>query len=160
MECALCGKENTLKFELSKDMIVYLCDTCKTQVENKDYNEEYLMPLLNNSMWSEDSATKVLSYIILKDLGRNDLVDMMYLTDEELNVVNSQKIVLDANNNVLKNGDNVSVIKDLDVKGTSKTIKRGTIIKNIKMCDVEDHISCKVDGIGQVFLKTEFLKKI
>ena len=59
MECALCGKENTLKFELSKDMIVYLCDTCKTQVENKDYNEEYLMPLLNNSMWSEDSATKM-----------------------------------------------------------------------------------------------------
>jgi protein PhnA len=68
--------------------------------------------------------------------------------------------IFDANGNELKNGDSVTVIKDLDVKGVGKTIKRGTVIKNIRMCDAPGHISCKVDGIGQVYLKAEFLRKV
>jgi protein PhnA len=112
-------------------------------------------------MWSEVPAVKILSYKIWTALGRSDMTDMMYLTDEEMAIANKkEEIVKDSNGNILKAGDNVSVIKDLDVKGAGKTIKRGTVVKNIRMCDVEGHISAKVDGIGQVYLKSEFLKKI
>jgi protein PhnA len=112
-------------------------------------------------MWSEIPAVKVLSYRLLKKLGRNDLLDMMYLEDDEQNWADYEEVVLkDSNGNVLQNGDSVTVIKDLEVKGTGKTIKRGTTVKNIRMCDVDGHISCKVDGIGSIYLKAEFLKKI
>lgn len=68
--------------------------------------------------------------------------------------------VLDANGKVLENGDTVSVIKDLPVKGFPKSIKAGTKIKNIRLRPDSDHnIDCKVDGFGAMALKSEFLKK-
>lgn len=65
----------------------------------------------------------------------------------------------DSNGNELNNGDNVSVIKDLKIKGASSTIKRGTLIKNIKLTNKESEIEAKVDKLGVIVLKTEFLKK-
>ena len=162
MRCDLCSSDvNVSEYRVvPKDEYVNLCEVCKSQIESNELDENHFN-CLNDSMWSEIPAVKVLSYRLLKKLGRNDLLDMMYLEDDEQNWADYEEVVLkDSNGNILKDGDSVTVIKDLDVKGAGKTIKRGTIIKNIKMCDVEDHISCKVDGIGQVFLKTEFLKKI
>ncbi|HDZ5065637.1 TPA: alkylphosphonate utilization protein [Campylobacter jejuni] len=66
----------------------------------------------------------------------------------------------DANGTELNAGDSVSVIKDLKVKGASMTLKRGTTIKNIKLSSKENQIEAKVDKLGVVVLKTEFLKKI
>jgi len=66
----------------------------------------------------------------------------------------------DSNGVELSNGDNVSVIKDLKVKGASTTLKRGTTIKNIKLTSKESEIEAKVDKLGLIVLKTEFLKKI
>lgn len=66
----------------------------------------------------------------------------------------------DSNNNELANGDNVSVIKDLKLKGSSSTIKRGTVVKNIKLTSKEGQVEAKLDKMGVVVLKSEFLKKV
>ncbi len=72
------------------------------------------------------------------------------------------KIIRDANGNELKDGDTVSVIRDLKIKGTSGVIKQGTKVKNIKLVDPEDghDIDCKIPGFGQIGLKSEVVKKI
>ncbi len=69
--------------------------------------------------------------------------------------------VKDSNGNELANGDSVTVIKDLKVKGSQSGIKAGTKVKNIRLVDSSDghNISCKIDGIGAMYLKSEFVKK-
>ena len=71
----------------------------------------------------------------------------------------STLIVKDANGNVLQDGDSVTVIKDLKIKGTSLVIKVGTKVKNIKLVVGDHDIDCKIDGIGPMKLKSEFVKK-
>lgn len=68
-------------------------------------------------------------------------------------------IVKDSNGTVLADGDTVTVIKDLKVKGTSVTLKRGTVCKNIRLTDDEDLIECNVDKVKGLVLRTEFVKK-
>jgi protein PhnA len=67
-------------------------------------------------------------------------------------------IVKDSNGNILQDGDTVSVIKSLKVKGSTTTIKQGTTIKKIRLTDDPEEVDCKVDGMS-VVLKTCFLKK-
>jgi len=68
-------------------------------------------------------------------------------------------VVRDANGNVLSDGDTVSVIKDLKVKGTSSVVKIGTKVRNIRLVEGDHNIDCKVDGIGPMSLKSEYVKK-
>lgn len=68
--------------------------------------------------------------------------------------------VRDSNGTKLSEGDAVQVIKDLKVKGTSVTLKRGTIIKNIHLSDDEEHIECNAEKVKGLVLKTCFLKKV
>jgi len=70
-----------------------------------------------------------------------------------------QKVVRDANGNVLQDGDSVTVIKDLKVKGSSSVVKVGTKVKNIRLVDGDHDIDCKIDGFGAMQLKSEFVKK-
>ena len=70
------------------------------------------------------------------------------------------KVYKDANGNILSDGDTVSVIKDLKVKGSSSVIKIGTRVKNIRLVDGDHDIDCKIDGFGAMKLKSEFVKKI
>jgi protein PhnA len=70
-----------------------------------------------------------------------------------------QKLVTDANGNVLNDGDTVTVIKDLKVKGSSSVVKVGTKVKGIRLVDGDHDIDCKIDGIGAMKLKSEFVKK-
>jgi protein PhnA len=70
------------------------------------------------------------------------------------------KVVRDANGNVLSDGDTVSVIKDLKVKGSSSVLKMGTRVKNIRLVEGDHDIDCKIDGFGAMKLKSEFVKKI
>ena len=70
-----------------------------------------------------------------------------------------KKIFKDAFGNVLVDGDSVTVIKDLKVKGSSSVVKVGTKVKNIRLVDGDHDIDCKIDGIGAMQLKTEFVKK-
>jgi protein PhnA len=67
--------------------------------------------------------------------------------------------VKDSNGNLLNEGDSVTLIKDLKVKGTSSTLKRGTVAKNIKLTDNDEEIECRIDKV-QMVLKTCFLKKV
>ena len=70
-----------------------------------------------------------------------------------------QRVVKDANGNVLQDGDTVTVIKDLKVKGSSLVVKVGTKVKNIRLVDGDHDIDCKIDGVGAMGLKSEFVKK-
>ena len=70
----------------------------------------------------------------------------------------AQLVVKDSNGTILSDGDSVTVIKDLKVKGSSTTLKAGTRIKKIRLVDGDHEIDCKVDGMG-VMLKARFLKK-
>lgn len=70
------------------------------------------------------------------------------------------KIVKDANGNELQDGDTITVIKDLKVKGTSLVVKVGTKVKGIRLVDGDHDIDCKIDGIGPMKLKSEFVKKV
>ncbi len=76
--------------------------------------------------------------------------------------VEAEKVIKDANGNVLAEGDSVTVIKDLKVKGSSSAIKMGTKVKSIRLVDgADDHdIACKIDGFGSMYLKSQFVKKI
>ncbi|MFE8072550.1 zinc ribbon domain-containing protein YjdM [Marinobacteraceae bacterium S3BR75-40.1] len=68
-------------------------------------------------------------------------------------------VVRDANGNELQDGDTISVIKDLKVKGSSSVVKVGTKVKNIRLVEGDHNIDCKIDGIGPMKLKSEFVKK-
>ena len=69
------------------------------------------------------------------------------------------RVVRDAVGNVLQDGDSVTVIKDLKVKGSSAVVKVGTKVRNIRLVEGDHDIDCKIDGIGAMGLKSEFVKK-
>lgn len=75
------------------------------------------------------------------------------------NEIDTGFIVKDAFGNLLKDGDTITIIKDLKVKGSSSTLKIGTKVKNIRLVDSDHNIDCKIDGFGPMKLKSEFVKK-
>ncbi len=70
------------------------------------------------------------------------------------------KVIKDANGNVLTDGDTITIIKDLKVKGSSSVLKIGTKVKNIRLVEGDHNIDCKIDGFGAMKLKSEFVKKV
>jgi protein PhnA len=78
----------------------------------------------------------------------------------EPETVSGEKVIKDAVGNVLQDGDTVSVIKDLKIKGSSQVVKVGTKVKNIRLVDGDHDIDCKIPGIGAMGLKSEFVKKV
>lgn len=80
-----------------------------------------------------------------------------WITEEE---TVEEKVVRDANGNILQDGDTVTIIKDLKVKGSSSALKIGTKVKNIRLVEGDHNIDCKIDGFGAMSLKSEFVKKI
>lgn len=80
-------------------------------------------------------------------------------TEDEQAAAEAGTVYKDANGNVLQDGDTVTVIKDLKVKGSSLVVKVGTKVKNIRLIDGDHDIDCKIDGIGAMKLKSEFVKK-
>ena len=165
--CELCGSSEELsEFEVvgREGESVTLCGVCKSQIESGELDENHFN-CLNDSMWSEKSAVKVLTFRLLTQLGRQDLLDMMYLEDDEREwaesgIDNGEKIVhKDANGVVLNAGDTVVVTKDLDVKGTSFVAKRGTAVRNIALVkDNAELIEGRVNGV-KIQILTKFLKK-
>ncbi len=170
--CELCGSSEGLSVlevkpsDSSADKSIYVCSTCQEQINNPDTMDENHFNCLNDSMWSETPAVKVMSYILLNRLGRQDLVEMMYLEEDEkkwadsaVNAETNKIVHKDANGVVLNAGDSVVILKDLEVKGAGFTAKRGTTVTRIALpSDIDDHIEGRVNGT-KIFLKTEFLKK-
>ncbi|MDQ1362999.1 MAG: protein PhnA [Pseudomonadota bacterium] len=80
--------------------------------------------------------------------------------DAAVESADTARVIKDAHGNVLQDGDSITVIKDLKVKGSSLVVKVGTKVKNIRLVDGDHDIDCKIDGIGAMKLKSEFVKKI
>lgn len=79
--------------------------------------------------------------------------------DALLTTPDTERVVRDANGNVLQDGDTITVIKDLKVKGSSSVVKVGTKVKNIRLVEGDHDIDCKIEGFGAMKLKSEFVKK-
>ncbi len=78
---------------------------------------------------------------------------------EEVAAENAAAVVKDANGNVLKDGDDVVMVKDLAVKGAPKALKAGTKVRGIKLVEGDHNIDCRIEGFGAMALKSEFVKK-
>jgi protein PhnA len=129
--CELCGATDHLetytvaqKTGNDADEMALLCGTCRSQVENPATADANHWHCLNDSMWSEVPAVKVLAWRMLTHLNSTDLLDMLYLDDETLAWANAGQSAaevdpelkhIDGNGAVLENGDTVVLIKDLDV---------------------------------------------
>ncbi|MDQ6983597.1 MAG: PhnA domain-containing protein [Ghiorsea sp.] len=177
-KCELCGATNDLSvFEVSSsptdgaEAAIYACSTCVSQLNDADSVDANHWRCLNDSMWSEVDAVKVVAYRMLNQLKGEgwpqDLLDMMYLEDDVkawaeagLAVEGEEAVVhRDSNGAVLEAGDSITIIKDLVVKGGGFTAKRGTPVRNIRLVlDNPEHIEGRVNGQTIVIL-TEFIKK-
>lgn len=80
-------------------------------------------------------------------------------TQSEVSSEQNERVWKDANGNILQDGDTVTVIKDLKVKGASSVLKGGTKVKNIRLVEGDHDIDCKIDGFGSMQLKSEFVRK-
>lgn len=79
--------------------------------------------------------------------------------EADAEVAEAPREVRDANGNVLADGDTVTLVKDLKIKGSSSVVKVGTKVKNIRLVEGDHDIDCKIDGFGAMQLKSEFVKK-
>ncbi len=149
------------------------CETCVEQIDDVEKTEANHWRCLNDSMWSEYRAVKVVAWRMLSRLRKEgwpqDLLDMLYLEDDDLRFAKesgdhldeSEKIIhRDANGVILQAGDSVVLIKDLKVKGSSMVAKQGTAVRRISL-DRENanFIEGKV-GPTQIVIITDYVKKM
>ncbi len=176
-KCELCGGDAELGAlavppvtAADADRAVLVCGVCRHQIEGSQPLDPKHWFCLQQAAWSEVPAVQVVSWRLLQKLGgegwARELLDQVYLDEAVLawaetgtEAAEPELRVVDANGAVLATGDSVTLIKDLDVKGTSFTAKRGTVVKNIRLGDDPDLIEGRVNGI-EIFLKTCFLKKV
>ncbi|MCB9195543.1 MAG: PhnA domain-containing protein [Flavobacteriales bacterium] len=178
-QCEVCGSAESLSVYMVPpyendyaDRHALLCQVCKEQIEDETKTDANHWRCLNDSMWSEVSAVKVIAYRMLNRLKSEgwpqDLLDMIYLTEEEMNWAKSfgdgideedRVIHLDSNGAQLANGDTVTLIKDLNVKGANFVAKRGTPVRNITLVhDNAEQIEGKVEG-QKIVILTQYVKK-
>lgn len=177
-KCELCGATHDLSiFEVapsdgSINQSIYICSTCKEQIETPEKCDPNHWRCLNDSMWSEIPAVQVQAWRMLQRLKNEgwpqDLLDMLYLDDETLNWAKAtgegeeiEEVTYhkDCNGVRLQTGDTVVLIKDLNVKGGGFTAKRGTAVRGISL-DMNNptYIEGKVNGQTIVII-TEYVKK-
>jgi len=175
-KCELCSAENAdiaysvPSSEGQGDAEVLLCQVCESQLDAPaDSLDNQHWRSLNDSMWSTIPAVQVMAWRMLKRLETEswaqDLLEMLYLDDTLLEWAQagaqdeSAKIThKDSNGAILSAGDNVTIIKDLNVKGTSFVAKRGTAVRGISLTDNPEHIEGRVNGTRIVIL-TCYVKK-
>ena len=178
-KCELCGAEQALTaFTVphspasDDDHSLALCDTCRGQLEQPETTVVNHWRCLGDSMWSQVPAVQVMAWRQLKNLSgqgevwAQDMLDMMYMEDETKAWAEAGQAgddddsvpTLDSNGAVLVEGDSVTLIKDLDVKGGGFTAKRGTLVKGIRLTNNPLHIEGKVNGV-QIVLVAAYLKK-
>jgi len=177
-KCELCSSTIDLTtFEVSpvKNLLlescVLVCKTCRHQIDNSETVDANHWHCLHESMWSECPAVQVLAWRLLQKLTEHgwaqDLLEQLYLDEETLkwaekgNFEEKEEEVstIDSFGNILVDGDKVSLIKNLDVKGANFVAKRGTIVKKIVLTDDPELIEGRING-SKIVLKTCFLKKV
>jgi protein PhnA len=178
-KCELCGTADSLgvyevppNSNAGADECALVCETCREQIENPEKVDSRHWRCLNDSMWSQIPAVQVVVWRMLTRLRGEgwpqDLLDMLYLdkkiltwaqaTGEGKGDVDALRYI-DCNGVVLTAGDTITIIKDLDVKGTSFTAKRGTAVRGISLVsDNHEQIEGRVNG-QQIVILTKFVKK-
>ena len=176
-KCELCTNEESLTVlslppdnTENADNSLLVCGTCLGQIENPETQDSNHWRCLNDSMWNENRAVQVMAYRMLHRLKSEgwpqDLLDMMYMEEDTLAYANdgieddSNKVIhRDVNGVILEAGDNVVLIKDLKVKGSSMVAKQGTPVRRISL-DMEnaEYIEGKVDD-QQIVIITKYVKK-
>ncbi|MBA3985698.1 MAG: PhnA domain-containing protein [Flavobacteriales bacterium] len=178
--CELSGANENLRiYEVPNSPVsglqaaILISESCKSQIENPETMDPNHWRCLNDSMWSTVPAVQVMAWRLLNRLKGEgwpqDLLDMLYLDKDTLtwakasNEGNEESDTvkhIDSNGVVLEAGDTVVLIKDLDVKGSSITAKRGTAVRRITLVhDNAEQIEGKVDG-QQIVILTKFVKKV
>jgi len=179
-KCELCTSKEKLKvYEIpvspkgDLEGSILICDTCLGQIENPETVDTNHWRCLNDSMWSAEPPVQIMAWRMLQRLKAEGwpqgLLDMMYLDEDMLawasaagdGVDKSDALIhRDCNGVILQAGDNVVLIKDLKVRGSSMVAKQGTAVRRISL-DHENatYIEGKVDG-QQIVIITDFVKKI
>jgi len=152
---------------------ILISEKCIAQIEKtEEADSAFWEPILPIAMWSEIPAIKVVSWRMLQRFRNEswavDALDMIYIEDHELewakesgDHINEAGAALhkDSNGNILQNGDTVTLIKDLDVKGSSLNAKIGTAVRNIRLVhDNPEQIEGKVEG-QMIVILTKFVKR-
>jgi len=178
-KCELCGAADSLGvYEIppnsnaGADECLLICQTCREQIENPEKIDTRHWRCLNDSMWSQVPAVQVVAWRMLTRLRAEgwpqDLLDMLYLDEEILTWAQAtgegkadldEARYIDCNGVALTAGDTITIVKDLDVKGTSFTAKRGTAVRGISLVsDNHEQIEGRVNG-QQIVILTKFVKK-
>ncbi len=178
-KCELCGiSDNLAVYEVpphsngSAEECVLLCGICREQVEDHKKVDVHHWRCLNESMWSQVGAVQVVVWRMLNTLRSEgwpqDLLDMLYLDERihdwakqiDMDEDDVESVVhKDSNGSVLNEGDTVTLIKDLNVKGASFTAKRGTVVRGVSLApENAEHIEGRVNG-QQIVILTKFVKK-
>ena len=173
--CEISGSDENLvvyivepKTEAIPENCILITKSLRDQIENKDLMNANDWNRLSDSMWNENLPVQIVSWRMHARLKNNDMLEMMYLDEEALEWAKATgededeegKIVhKDSNGVVLKDGDSVVLIKDLDVKGANFTAKRGAAVHNIKLVwDNANQIEGRVENQHIVIL-TQYVKK-
>jgi len=174
--CELCTQTDNLAVypvpptsDLSAQQCVYLCQNCQSQIEGEAALDMNHWRCLNDSMWNQEPAVQVMSYRMLHKLSSEswaqDALDMIYLEDnvrtwaeQGIAAAQTNGPTRDSNGAELQDGDNVTLIKDLKVKGANFTAKQGTMVRGISLTDNPEHIEGKVNGT-RIVLVAAYLKK-
>ncbi|MFT5686814.1 MAG: protein PhnA [Myxococcota bacterium] len=170
-QCELCGAtDSPAAWPVSggpEDAAALLCATCHPAVAAGESLSGGHWFCLQESAWSEVPAVVVLSVRLLRRLPGEtwaaDLLDQVYLDDDtrawaDSGAADAGPKTTDSNGALLSDGDSVTLIKDLTVKGAGFTAKRGTLVKNIRTGSDPTHIEGRVNKMT-IMLKTAFLKK-
>jgi len=173
-QCELCASDTNLSpFEIPGDNIsdkdLLLCNTCLEQVSNPSSMVESHWHCIKDSMWSPLPGVQVMAWRVMKKFNSSswaaDLLELFYIDEDTLAWAQSdpaffEEIITtkDCNGAELKAGDNITIIKDLDVKGANFTAKRGTAVRNISLTSNPEHIEGKVNGT-RIVLLTCYVKK-
>ena len=174
-KCELCtGTHDLQPLEVapsdgSAEQSLLACSTCRAQINRNELDENH-WHCLRDSMWNPNPAVQAMAWRLLKRLPADgwaqELLDMLYLEDDiqkwaEQGLTpddDDTQPTLDCNGTSLSDGDTVTIIKDLVVKGAGFTAKRGTAVRNISLTSNPEHIEGRVNGTRVVLLSC-YMKK-
>ncbi|TDP60134.1 PhnA domain-containing protein [Flavobacterium dankookense] len=174
-KCEISGSDENLvvylvepKTEETPENCILITKNLKDQIDNPETTNPNDWRGLSDSMWNENLPVQIVSWRMLARLKNIDLLEMMYLDEDALEWAKATgeadddegKIIhKDSNGNILKDGDSVVLIKDLDVKGATFTAKRGAAVHNIKLVwDDANLIEGRVEN-QSIFILTQYVKK-
>lgn len=175
--CELCGAQSELiaylvqtKTDEIDQNCVVICESCASVIEENEVSQPNNLRFLTESIWSEVTAVKVLSYKLLQKISTtpwaSETLESAYLSENELlwansvqEEINNTVIHKDAYGSILQNGDNIFLTESLNVKGTNFIAPKGTKVSKIRLVpNNEEQIEGKINGSTIVIL-TKFVRK-